>query len=124
MRSGVGAAIVLTIMALGSFGLWVGTPLLWLYLGGQVQGATDSLSTALGVMFTGAVLTIILVAAVLSRLSDLYRTISRARGRPDPGHVVLEGVLVISAGITLVAFSIWFFLFAGATPIPIGLQFG
>ena len=44
-----------------------------------------------------------------------------ARGRSDPGHVVLEAVLVVSAGITIVAFVIWFFFIAGASPVP-GLQ--
>jgi hypothetical protein len=36
---------------------------------------------------------------------------------------VLEGVLVVSAGLTLAAFVVWFFFFAGATPVPIGIQF-
>jgi hypothetical protein len=36
--------------------------------------------------------------------------------------VVLEGVLVVSAGISLAAFTIWFFLFAGAAPAPVGIQ--
>ena len=45
-----------------------------------------------------------------------------ARGQRDPGHFVLEGVLVVSAGVTLAAFAIWFFFFAGASPVPIGIQ--
>jgi hypothetical protein len=122
LRSSAGAVIVLLIMVLGSFGLWVGTPLLWLYIGGQVQGSTESLGSALAVMFVGSVLTIVLVAVVLARLSDTYRWIRVMRGRSDPGHVVLESVLVVSAGMTLVGFGIWFFLFAGASPIPIGIQ--
>ncbi len=36
--------------------------------------------------------------------------------------MVLEGVLVVSAGLTLVVFGIWFFFFAGASPVPIGIQ--
>ena len=40
----------------------------------------------------------------------------------DPGHTVLETVLIISAGISLVIFGIWFLFFAGADPAPIGLQ--
>jgi hypothetical protein len=35
---------------------------------------------------------------------------------------VLEGVLVVSAGFTLVAFVVWFFLFAGTSPVPLGIH--
>jgi hypothetical protein len=31
-------------------------------------------------------------------------------------------VLVISAGITVAAFAIWFFFFAGASPLPVGIS--
>ena len=55
-------------------------------------------------------------------LSNVYRGNRLARGMDDPGHLVLEGVLVVSAAITLVGFVIWFFLFAGASPVPIGIN--
>jgi hypothetical protein len=29
---------------------------------------------------------------------------------------------VVSAGITVVVFVVWFLLFAGASPVPIGIQ--
>ena len=35
---------------------------------------------------------------------------------------MLEAVLVVSAGLTLAVFVIWFFLLAGANPVPIGIQ--
>ncbi len=57
---------------------------------------------------------------MLSKLSDVYRANQRAAGRDDPGHFVLEAVLVTSAGVALVAFLIWFFFFSGAEPLPIG----
>jgi hypothetical protein len=62
------------------------------------------------------------LGSVLARLSAVYRANCVARGLSDPGHVVLEGVLVVSAGLTLVAFGIWFFFVAGASPVPIGIQ--
>ncbi len=122
VRGGASVVLVLTIMVLGSFGMWVGTPLLWLWIGSQVQGKTDSIGTAFAVMLFGAIGTIALVAIVLSRLSNIYRSLCVMRGRGDPGHVVLESVLVVSAAITMVCFGIWFFLFAGASPLP-GVQF-
>jgi hypothetical protein len=122
LRTGTGALLVVLIMFIGSLGLWVGTPLLWLWVGSQIQGATASLGTALGVMFVGVIASIALVAILLAKLSEIYRANCLARGLSDPGHLVLEGVLVVSAGLTLVAFVIWFFLFAGSSPVPIGIQ--
>jgi hypothetical protein len=122
LRTGTGAVLVVLIMFLGSLGLWVGTPLLWLYLGSQIQGVTESVGAALGAMFVGVLITVTVMASLLARLSDVYRANCVARGNADPGHAVLEGVLVVSAGITLTAFVIWFFFLAGASPIPIGVQ--
>ena len=48
LRNGTGAVLVVLIMFIGSLGLWVGTPLLWLWVGSQIQGATESLGAALG----------------------------------------------------------------------------
>jgi hypothetical protein len=121
-RTGTGAILVLSIMIIGSIVLWVGTPLLWLWIGSQVQGRTQSLGEALAVAFVGVILTVMALASLLSRLSDVYRANCMARGRSDPGHGVLEGVLVVSAGVTMAAFAIWFFFFAGAAPAPIGIQ--
>ena len=122
LRTGVGATLVLLIMVIGSLVLWVGTPLLWLWVGSQVQGATASLGTALGVSFIGVVATIMLLAGVLAKLSNVYQANRRARGLDDTGHYVLETVLVVSAGLTLAAFVVWFFFFAGASPVPVGIQ--
>ena len=87
LRSGTGALLVVAIMFIGSLGLWVGTPLLWLWVGSQIQGATQSLGTALAAAFFGVVLTVTLVASVLSRLSDVYRANCMSRGLNDPGPV-------------------------------------
>ena len=122
LRTGMGATLVLLIMFIGSLVLWIGTPLLWLWVGSQIQGATSSLGTALGVSFIGVVATIMLLAVVLAKLSNVYQANRRARGLDDPGHYVLEAVLVVSAGITLAAFVVWFFFFAGASPVPVGIQ--
>ena len=122
LRTGTGAVLLLGIMVIGSIVLWAGTPLMWLWIGSQVQGATQSLGTALAVAFVGVVITVMLLASVLSRLSDGYRINRVNRGGEDPGHVVLEGVLVISAGVAIAAFAVWFLFFAGAAPAPIGIQ--
>ncbi len=122
LRTGAGATLVVLIMFTGSLVLWVGTPLAWLWIGSQIQGATDSLGAALGIMFIGVVLTIALIAILLAKLSNTYRANRRARGLDDPGHVMLEGVLVVSAGLTISVFVVWFLFFAGASPVPLGIH--
>jgi hypothetical protein len=121
-ETGVRAMLVLMIMFIGSLGLWLGTPLLWLWIGSQVQGRTDSLGAALAVMLVGAPVTIALLATLLGKLSITYRQNRLARGLGDPGHLVLESVLVVSAAVCLVGFLAWFLLFAGASPVPLGIQ--
>lgn len=122
LRTGAGALILVAIMVTGSIVLWVGTPLLWLWIASQVQGATQSLGTALAVAFLGVIATVLVLAALLARLSETYRANRVARGLEDPGHALLEGVLVVSAGVTVAAFAVWFLFFAGAAPAPIGIQ--
>ena len=122
LRTGAGAILVVSIMFIGSLGLWVGTPLLWLWIASQVQGDTQSLGTALAVAFVGVLVTITVLVSILSRLSEVHRANRVARGFEDPGHIVLEAVIVVSAGLTLVAFVIWFFFLAGTSPVPIGIQ--
>ena len=122
LRTGVAATLVLLIMFIGSLVLWIGTPLLWLWVGSQIQGATSSLGTALGVSFLGVVVTIMLLAGVLAKLSNVYQANRRSRGLDDTGHYVLEAVLVVSAGLTLAAFVVGFFFFAGVSPVPVGIQ--
>jgi hypothetical protein len=74
-------------------------------------------------MFIGVIVSVAGLAVVLVKLSEVYRANCLARGRNDPGYNVLESVLVVSAGCTLVAFVIWFFLLAGASPVPLGMNF-
>ena len=116
------AILVVLIMLIGSLVLWLGTPLLWLWIGSQIEAVT-SVGAAVGATFLGAVLTIVLVAGVLAKLSNVYRANCVARGLGDPGHVVLEMVLVVSASVSLVGFVVWFFFLAGAEPLPIGIKF-
>jgi hypothetical protein len=122
LRTGIGAVLVVLIMFIGSVVMWIGTPLLWLWIGSQVQGATESLGAALGSMLIGVIATIAVLASLLAKLSNVYRSNCVSRGLDDPGHFVLEGVLVVSAGFTLAAFAVWFFFFAGASPVPLGIQ--
>jgi hypothetical protein len=118
LRLGASAVFLVAIMLAGSLVLWVGIPLAWLWIGSQVQDATDSLGAAVAAMLVGVVVSIVLWLPVLSWLSDRYRRERVARGLDDTGNFALEVTMVLSAGIALVGFIGWFLLFSGATPLP------
>jgi UPF0716 family protein affecting phage T7 exclusion len=122
LRIGAGALLAAAIMFVGSLVLWLGTPLLWLWVGSQIQGRTSSLSLALLVMAVGVLVTVWLLAALLARLSHVHRANAIARGQEDPGHRMLESVMIAAAGVAIVAFGVWFLLFAGASPVPLGMS--
>lgn len=120
LRSGESAAM-LALMFAGAFALWIGVPVLWLWVGSRVQEATDSVGAALGVMFVGAVVTIGGMVPLLGRLNEAYAHLREARGRESFGQAPLEAVLVVSAVVALVLFIAWFVVDGGApNPVPDG----
>jgi hypothetical protein len=66
--------------------------------------------------------TVLVLANLLSRLSQVHRNVTIARGQEDPGHRMLESVMIATAGIAIVVFGVWFLLFAGASPVPLGMN--
>jgi heme/copper-type cytochrome/quinol oxidase subunit 2 len=123
LRTGGSGLVLVVIMFVGGIGLWVGVPVGWLYVGSQVQGATNSLGTALAVMFCGSVLTIAILVFILGRLNRLHAELRERRGLEDHGNTPLEAVMTVSAGVAIVGFGVWFFLFSGSSPLPTGLGF-
>lgn len=101
--------------------LWVGVPLGWLWIGSQIEGSGGSLGEAMATMILGATGTVVAVSWALGGLSTLYRRQRMARGLQDTGHFALEVVMVVSATLAAVCFTAWFLLFAGSSPIPIGI---
>jgi heme/copper-type cytochrome/quinol oxidase subunit 2 len=123
LRRGGSGVILLLIMLGGGVVLWVGVPLAWLYLGSLVQGETHSLGTALAVMMVGVAVTIAVVVAGLVWLNRKHARLREARGLEPHGQTPLEAVMTVSAGLALVVFGAWFFLFSGSSPLPTGLGF-
>ena len=121
LRAGSSTAFLLLMMFAGSLGLWVGAPVLWLWIGGRVQGATGSLGAAIAVILVGFVATVLASVPLLGWLARRHAEARAARGLDDLGRAALEGVLVVSAAIAGLVFAIWFLFFAGAEPVPLGL---
>ena len=113
--------LLLGLMFASSLGLWVGVPLLWLFVAGRVQGATGSLGLAVAVALAGVIASVLAAVRLLSWLAHRHAAARAVRGLEDYGWAPLEGVIVTSTVVALVVFSVWFFLFSGAEPLPLGL---
>ena len=118
VRAGESAALMIVIMFIGGLVLWVGMPLGALYVGSLVQSETDSLGAAMIAMLLVVIGSLVMLLPTLGWLNRKHMEVRVSRGRQDLGNAALEGVMVVSAGIALVGFLVWFFLFAGASPLP------
>src|ERR687895_1916153 len=104
LRAGASGLILVLIMLGGGLLLWIGVPLGWLYIGSQVQGATDSVGTALLVMLVGVVVSIVAVVPMLAWLNRKHLELRAARGLDTHGQTVLEAVMTVSVVIAVLAF--------------------
>ena len=110
-------------MVLAAIVLWAGVPFGWLWVGSQVQGSTDSLGLALLVMAVGVLVSIAVLMRLMGWLNLQHIHARERRGLETYGNVTLEAVMTLSAGVALVSFCIWFFLFSGSSPVPLNLGF-
>jgi hypothetical protein len=110
---------MMLIMFCGSLGMWIGLPVGCLYVGSRVQDATNSVGVAMLAMVGVLLAGIVAIVPVLGFLNRKQAEIRAARGLDTYGRAPLEGVLVVSATIAVVAFGVWFFFFAGTAPIPV-----
>jgi hypothetical protein len=115
-RAGISGLILIVIMLGGSLLLWIGVPAAWLFIGGRVEGATNSIGAGLAAAMLGAVASILVIVPGLSWLNRKHIELREARGLESHGHTALEAVMTISAVIAVVGFALWFFIIAGTGP--------
>ena len=116
LRAGASGALLVLMMLGAGLVLWIGVPVLWLYIGSQIQGSTGSIGTALGVMMVGVVVSILLIVPLLGWLNRKHLELREARGLDTHGATALEAVMTVSVAVAVVAFCVWFFLIAGPGP--------
>ena len=121
IMGGPASAMLVLLMLAGCLFLWVGVPLGWLWIGSQVQSSA-SLGTALMVTMLGILISIVVLVTALSWLNGRHAELLERRNKPV-GASALEVILVSSAGLAMVGFGIWFFGFAGASPLPLNIGF-
>jgi heme/copper-type cytochrome/quinol oxidase subunit 2 len=116
LRAGLSGLLLLLMMFGAGLVLWIGVPLGWLYIGSQVQGATDSIGTAIAVMLVGVVVSIVAVVPVLGWLNRKHLELRAARGLDTHGQTALEAVMTVSVVVAVLAFVVWFFVIVGPGP--------
>jgi heme/copper-type cytochrome/quinol oxidase subunit 2 len=116
LRAGASGVLLVLMMLGGGLLLWIGVPLGWLYIGSQVQGATDSVGTAILVMLVGVVVSIVAVVPILGWLNRKHLELRAARGLDTHGQTALEAVMTVSVAVAVVVFVVWFFVIVGPGP--------
>jgi heme/copper-type cytochrome/quinol oxidase subunit 2 len=116
LRAGASGVLLVLMMLGAGLVLWIGVPLGWLYIGSQVQGATDSIGTAILVMLVGVVVSIVAVVPILGWLNRKHLELRAARGLDTHGQTALEAVMTVSVLVAVIAFVIWFFVIVGPGP--------
>lgn len=110
------AFVLLGLMVLACLCFWGPIPLGWLWVGAQVQGATDSISIGILAAFVGMLLSLCAALAVLKRLDHFWILVRRAGGH-DQRTGMIGPVFGVTAAVGAVIFAVWFFIIAGPGPM-------
>jgi hypothetical protein len=116
LRAGASGAILVAMMLGAGLLLWIGVPFGWLYVGSQVQGASESLGLAILVMMVGVIVSIALIVPALGWLNKKHLELREARGLETHGQTALEGIMTFCVVIAVLAFVAWFFVIEGPGP--------
>jgi hypothetical protein len=130
---GLFAAAVFVVMLLAALSIWTAIPLSWIYIGSKVSHTQFPSQGPYFVVAAGILVSVILVAWLISRLNRLYIQItgtnrlapmrptwlrSMRDTSPSSGTTtVVEAVLMGSVLLAAIALTIWFFFLAGS-PLP------
>ena len=91
---------------------WGPLPLLWLWVGGQVKGATDNVGAAILAAFAGLVTCLLLGLVGMRLLDNTWILVRRAAGH-DQRQGKIGIVFAVTTVIGATAFGIWFFIIHG-----------
>ena len=133
ISSNVAAGLVVALMALAAFSLWTVVPLGWIWIGSRISTTQDPSAGPYTVVFVGIVVSILVIAWVLSRLNHLYARLTggveigrlranwlksmRDSSRQGPRTTVLEVIVLSSVILAAVSGFVWFLFIAGS-PLP------
>jgi hypothetical protein len=109
------AGAVLVLEALVVLSVWGPQPLGWMWIGSQVDYATDSVFLGITVAFLGLVGSVIVTLVLATRLDHVWRLLRRAAGH-DQRNGVLGRIFMAAAIVAAVGFTVWLVLIQGPAP--------
>jgi hypothetical protein len=129
----VAAGFVFIAMLIAAFSLWTAIPLSWIYIASKLSQTQFPSGGPYAIVAVGIVASILIVAWLIGRLNNLYIRIT-GTNRLEPVRptwlksmrdatpvrspvTVVEAVLMTSVMLAVLAFTVWYVLWAGS-PIP------
>lgn len=106
------AALLLAAMALINLMFWGPIPVLWLWIGSQVDYRSGSVSFGILVAFVGLLLMLLGALSIEKRLDRAWILVRRAAGH-DQRSGVLGLIFATTAAVGAIAFAAWFLLIHG-----------
>lgn len=100
------------VMCLSLFGP---QPLLWFWVGSQVQYLTGFVTAGIGTIMLGTLVSLMLTVAAARRVDVVWKLVRRAGGHKQEAGA-LERIFAISVGVAVVAFTVWFLVIEGPGP--------
>ena len=108
----IAVAAIELLLCLSIFGP---QPLGWLWVGSQVDFATDSLTSGLATAFIGSVVSICATVWIARRIERAWLRVA-----PNApwlgGRGLFESALVVATILAVIGFVFWFFVLAGPGP--------
>jgi hypothetical protein len=91
---------------------WGPLPLVWLWVGGQVKGATENIGAAIVAAFAGLMACLLVGLVGMRYLDNAWILVRRAAGH-DQRQGKIGTVFAVASVIGAAGFAIWFFIING-----------
>jgi hypothetical protein len=130
-RHQLAAALLVVVMAIGSIVMWLVSPVAWLWIASRMTSSSRPSIGPYLLVLVGMTLTAVAIGKGLGKVNRAHMRITgRLRDRREPSswnrsmrgeraptrdRGVLDSVMLVSVGVALVIFGIWFFGFAGSS---------
>jgi hypothetical protein len=129
------ALLLVIAMAIGSVVLWIGIPVAWIYGVSQMVDTTQPQLGPYLAILVGVPVSMFVFGRLLYRMNQAYERVTgqtsevrvqmpwhrSLRDERDTGRrtTVLEFVMIVSVGVCVLVFGVWFLFFAGSS-LPTG----
>jgi len=127
---------LISLMAVGSVAMWLGAPVLWLWIAGQTSKVSGTGMGSILMVIIGIPITVYAIGKVLARVDEHYtvafgptdtvttRTVAKwmqsMRNSPaeDEPPTMLVTVMLVSVSIAILLVGAWFVLYSKGTAGP------